>query len=233
METQADTVCDYQVWTYEKDNNVITEHKCISDKCSQADAEGQLTEISRELIYRGVSHSIDKPQCTCKAPGIYIRRHGEPTYMIYNVFPGDRWVMYDLVYHKKEADRVLEILEQTTKRISEHGGPVIVPVMKERDDSEDRNERREPLASTVDTDIHTDDDLPELLELSDSDDENTQYVSDETHIRDMPELDDGETRMRGMHDMPELDDDESSDNGASDELLDLLIRYFNTRGDRA
>ncbi len=170
VHTHMDAPQDYQVWIYDPPNDVISEHEPVGGGLSQADAEEMVVAIERKILHKGVKRAVKGTDTLGPEPPLsmstraYLRRHGEPTYLLYNVFPGDRWVLYDMAYHKKEADRLLEVLENAAKSIAEHGGPTIIPVMDKRDDSEDRGE-----TNVHRENIGADDDMPALENAEDND----------------------------------------------------------------
>ncbi len=201
-----DALQNYQVWVqWDPFNDAISDHEQIGNDLSQADAEEMLTSTARKILHADVIYAIEHPDKTLKLPSrVYMRRYGEPTYLLYNVFPGDRWVLYDVVYHKKEADRLLEILEKAAKSISESGGPLIIPVISKRNDNDDRDEvvsiirsneaelvsiirsneaelvsiirsnEAEPNTDSNDNTVSQDDELPELVNVIE--DENPEIV---------------------------------------------------------
>jgi hypothetical protein len=174
MET-TDTAQDYQIWSYQRDKNIIAKHKLIADKCSQATAIEGLAQLTMKTLTEGVEHSIEMPDCGCRGYAFYIRQCTEPTYIIYIEFQTGRRMLYDLVYHKKEKDRVLEILTRTVNDLAEHGGPKAIIVVEERDDSEDRKGHTAfPQSEAIDIPTarsELDDLLNEYDELPRSDDE--------------------------------------------------------------
>jgi hypothetical protein len=160
----AENVCDYQVWRYKKSFNVINEHQLVADGYSQGSAEQLCANSNRDTLCESVYQYIHGREVEDDVE-YYIRRHGEPSYLLYNVFQDGSKRLYDIVYHKKAADKKTELLQAVADKLAATGGPRFTTVIEPRDDNDDRGE------------ILDDREMP-ALESDDSDDDMDENLSD-------------------------------------------------------